>query len=879
MYAEAHDFRIEVGYKNPKLDPSVQKLKMQAKKNFGLTLKNIEIVKVFLMRVTAREQQIKKVAEEVLTDKIIQRYTVNSPWTDDYNFLIERKFKPGISDNEAKTAREQIGLFLGRKLREDEWVKTALLIVTKGLVQKKVNELAEIIANPLIHDTIVYSKGSLPLAAIETATSDKNRGKVETINLYETLDGNFEASMRRMSMSYWELLTLSTKELMDLGLKKRTSKDDDLKKLSDRMTLSLTSEELKIFREYFERPQIKKKRAAIGLEGPTDVELEAFAQTQSEHCKHKIFNAQIEYSNRKNSSTIKSLFNTYIKSATENLSNKRKDLVSVFKDNAGIINFDEKYNLCFKVETHNAPSALDPFGGAETGIVGVNRDVLGAGLGAKPIANTDVFCLANPFYKGSLPPGVLHPWRIFEGVREGVESGGNKSGIPTINGAYFFDDRYLGKPLVFCGTIGIMPKKVAGKNTSIKKAEPGDKIFMVGGRIGKDGIHGATFSSIELSEESPQAAVQIGDPITQKKMLDVLLEARDLELIKSITDNGAGGLSSSIGEMALQSGGCEIDIASAPLKYHGLVPWEILLSEAQERMTVAIEPSNVVVFSELMKLRGVEATLLGEFTNSGMFHIKYAGKTAAFIDLEFLHNGLPPLKLVAEANYVPKPLNKKKVDLSKAMLTVLSDLSVCSKEYTIRQYDHEVQAGTIIKPLVGPYYDGPSDASVLKPVFDSWKGIVVSNGLCPALSKFNAYSMAQCALDEAVRNAICVGADPKSIVLLDNFCWPDPVFSQNGNQDGKHKLAQLVDACRGIYDAAIEYETPIISGKASMKNDFRFNKGNKTVKISVPPTLWISAMGTIRDVRLAVTMDAKCPVDFVFVVGLTKNHLAGSIYA
>ena len=879
MYAEAHDFRIEVGYKNPRQDPSVQKLKLQAKKNFGLALKDIEIVKAFIIRITARDQQIKKIADEVLTDRIIQRNTINSPWTSGYDFVIEKKFKPGISDNEAKTAREQIGLLIGRKLRWDEWVHTSLLIVARSISEQDAGKLAGIIANPLIHNTIIYKKGSWPWISSPAITTDKNRDKVETINLHEVLEGNVNSAIKNTGKSYWELLALEPKQLKEFGLKKRVAKDDDLRKLSEKMTLALTPKELKTFREYFQKPTVKKKRAVFGLSGPTDVELEAFAQTQSEHCKHKIFNAQIEYVNGKKSTTIKSIFKTYIKSATEELSKKRKDLVSVFKDNAGIIAFDEKNYVCFKVETHNAPSALDPFGGAETGIVGVNRDVLGAGLGAKPIANTDVFCLADPFYKGTLPPGVLHPWRIFEGVREGVESGGNKSGIPTINGAYFFDEKFLGRPLVFCGTIGIMPKKAAGKDTAVKKAEVGDKIFMVGGRIGKDGIHGATFSSAELNEASPQAAVQIGDPITQKKMLDALLEARNFGLIKSITDNGAGGLSSSVGEMALQTGGCEVDIASAPLKYLGLVPWEILLSEAQERMTVAVEPKNIEAFNELMKRRAVESTLIGEFNASGMFHVKFEGKTIAYIELSFLHDGLPALKLIAEPNYQNRDQQKKKIDIEKAMFTLLSDLSICSKEYTIRQYDHEVQGNTIIKPLVGPKKDGPSDAAVIKPIGSSWKGLVVSNGLCPLVSDFDSYSMAQCAVDEAIRNAICVGADPKTIALLDNFCWPDPIYDVSTNPDGKHKLSQLVDASRGAYDSALAYETPFISGKDSMKNDFRYKKDGKTVKISIPPTLLISAIGSIPDIRQAITMDAKCARDLVYIIGATKNDLAGSRFA
>ena len=370
----------------------------------------------------------------------------------------------------------------------------------------------------------------------------------------------------------------------------------------------------------------------------------AWRQTWSEHCKHKIFNSRIDYTDGRNKLKIDSLFKTYIKGSTEKIrkaKGKKDFCLSVFVDNAGIIKFNDDHNLVFKVETHNSPSALDPYGGALTGIVGVNRDPFGTGIGAKLIFNTDVFCFASPFHKKKLPPRILHPRRIYEGVREGVEHGGNKSGIPTVNGSIVFDERFLGKPLVYCGTAGIMPAKLKGKTTHEKEIKPGDVIIMTGGRIGKDGIHGATFSSEELHEGSPVTAVQIGDPITQKKMTDFLLIARDRGLYRAITDNGAGGLSSSVGEMATYSGGCEMDLTHAPLKYAGLQPWEILISEAQERMTLAVDPKKINAFMELARKMDVEATVLGKFTESGKFHVRYGGKTVAYLDMEFLHDGVP----------------------------------------------------------------------------------------------------------------------------------------------------------------------------------------------------------------------------------------------
>jgi phosphoribosylformylglycinamidine synthase len=527
------------------------------------------------------------------------------------------------------------------------------------------------------------------------------------------------------------------------------------------------------------------------------------------------------------------------------------------------------------VETHNSPSALDPYGGALTGIVGVNRDPFGTGLGAKLIFNTDVFCFADPAYAKKLPPKILHPVRIFEGVREGVEHGGNKSGIPTVNGCIVFDDRYLGKPLVYCGTAGIMPVEINGVPSHIKDIRPGDLIVMSGGRIGKDGIHGATFSSEELHEESPTSAVQIGDPITQKKLTDFLLRARDLGLYRAITDNGAGGLSSSVGEMSQISGGCIIELDRPPLKYPGLDPWEILLSEAQERMTLAVPPENIDAFLDLSGQMDVESTVIGKFTDSGYFHCTYAQKTVAFLSLDFLHNGVPTLNLSArwEPKIEPDPLTPFPRDHNAKLEEMLSRLNICSKEYVVRQYDHEVQGGSIVKPLVGECCDGPSDAAVIRPILELSKGVVVSNGIIPRYSDIDTYHMTACSLDEALRNYVCVGGDPDHWACLDNFCWCDPVLSER-NPDGEHKLAQLVRANKALYDYATAFRCPLISGKDSMKNDYI----GPDVKVSIPPTILVSVIGTINDVSTAVTMDLKRPGDIIYLLGSTKKELGASEY-
>ncbi len=565
----------------------------------------------------------------------------------------------------------------------------------------------------------------------------------------------------------------------------------------------------------------------------------------------------------------------YKETAIKTTSGKDDFCLSVFKDNAGVVEFTKDYNIVMKVETHNSPSALDPYGGALTGIVGVNRDPFGTGMGAKLIANTDVFCFANPDFDKKLPPRLLHPKRIFMGVREGVEHGGNKSGIPTVNGAIVFDDRYAGKPLVYCGTVGLMPKELHGKPAHEKKALSGDLIVMVGGRIGKDGIHGATFSSEELHEGSPATAVQIGDPITQKKMTDFLLIARDKGLYNCITDNGAGGLSSSVGEMAEDTGGFILDLEKAPLKYNGLAPWEILLSEAQERMTVSVLPEKIEAFLDLSKKMEVESTVIGIFTQSGYFHVMFNGKTVAYLEMDFIHNGVPVKEMTARWT-LPKhkepvlPLPENHIETLKSML---ARLNICSKESVIRQYDHEVQGGSVIKPLVGETMDGPGDAAVIRPLLDSMSGIVISNGICPRYSDIDTYHMTSNAIDEAVRNAVCVGARPDRMAGLDNFCWCDPIVSDK-NPDGEYKLAQLVRANQALFDFSIAYNIPCISGKDSMKNDYSIGK----IRISIPPTVLFSLVGRINDVRKAVTSDFKNSGDMVYILGITRPELGGSEY-
>lgn len=678
----------------------------------------------------------------------------------------------------------------------------------------------------------------------------------------------------------------------------------ELEQINRQRLLALIPAELEAIRGYYARPEVHRRREDFGLTGATDVELEMFGQTWSEHCKHKIFAAEIRVDER---FTVNGLFRSTIASVTGTLSAERDDLLSVFDDNSGVVRFDDQWAACFKAETHNSPSALDPYGGAITGIVGVNRDILGTGLGAKPIFNTNVLCFADPSCpEEEVPESLLPPARVLEGVHHGIVDGGNQSGIPVVAGGFLFDDSYLGKPLVFCGTGGLMPMSTAGKPGWEKSAKCGDIAVMTGGRIGKDGIHGATFSSLALDETSPTSAVQIGDPITQKKMIDFLLEARDEGLMSSLTDNGAGGLSSSLGEMARESGGIEVDLDRCPVKYEGLAPWEIWVSESQERMSAAVPPENLNRFLALSAEHGVESTAIGTFTDHGSILLRYESRVVCSMDMEFLHNGLPGLELTA--TWIPperrtsRPREHRSVsageqasmredtvrspsealsssgapssrELVHVLHALLRDPNVGSREALIRRYDHEVQGATVGKAFVGRCADGPSDGGIVQPVPGSRQGLTVSHGICPRYGDWDAYRMAVCAVDEAYRAHIGLGGNPDRAWALDNFCWPDPVRSER-TPDGEFKLAQLVRACRGLADACLCYGIPLISGKDSMKNDAR--TGSRT--ISVRPTLLVSLMGTIDDVSLSLSSDFKQGGDRVYLLGSTRGELGGTAY-
>ncbi len=851
---------------------------------------------------TINEEALKELLSKILVDPVNQtalceRANKVSGWQKSwrdagYVLWAEKQFLPGVTDNLSHTIEEALhlkgisggfqvasghGYLIGRE--ELDNAKQAFLSSRADQNQDASGSLSDL---ELARQ-----------AVLETSTYNLFHPLVETFLIHRLDETGTESYL---SFPQVVLPEPQAPETVDLDLD-----DAALINLSRDRLLALTLSEMKAIRDYYLRADVVSLRQSQGLpKMPTDVELEVLAQTWSEHCKHKIFNANIEYTEtitevhssgaasgsaggssneepaRTHTRSIRSLYKTFIKGATARLAGKRPDLLSVFEDNSGVVRWSDDWSVCFKVETHNSPSALEPYGGALTGILGVNRDILGTGLGAKPIFNTDIFCFAYPHAGLARRPKLLPPEAIPKGVRKGVEDGGNKSGIPTVNGAIFFDDSYRAKPLVFCGTGGLLPIERNGVALYKKHTKPGDRVVMVGGRVGRDGIHGATFSSESMHEGSPVTAVQIGDPFTQKRVIDFVLAARDEGLITGITDNGAGGLSSSVGEMATITGGASIDLSAVPLKYPGLVDWQIIVSESQERMTISTDRYPELL--ELGRTYNVEVSDIGEFHDRGYLEIKSGGNTVALLDLEFLHSGVPTLELSAVWELPSLPARNVEVSgtnagLPFALLGLLAHPNIASREEVIRQYDHEVQGASVIKPLMGESGKAACDAAVIKPLLERPEGLVVSNGICPQWSAYDPYLMALFAVDEAVRNAVCVGVNPATISLLDNFSWPDPVKSDS-NPDGDYKLGQLVRTCQGIYDACLAFNAPLISGKDSMKNDF----DDGTCRLSILPTLLVSAIGKLDDAEQAVSMEFKQSGDSIYLLTAGSAAITGSHY-
>ncbi|HEX4124551.1 MAG TPA: AIR synthase-related protein, partial [Tepidisphaeraceae bacterium] len=647
--------------------------------------------------------------------------------------------------------------------------------------------------------------------------------------------------------------------------------DAELTKLSREGHLFLSLAEMKAIQDYF-RSENRE---------PTDIELETLAQTWSEHCVHKTLKSAVDVEVRDVTGKLigtrhyDNLIKDTIFASTRQLMATpagKAFCLSVFADNAGVVAFDEADAVCFKVETHNHPSAIEPYGGSATGAGGVIRDILGTGLAARPVANTDVFCVASPNLE-KLPRGVIHPRRVLQQVVAGVRDYGNRMGIPTVNGAVYFDDRYVGNPLVFCGCVGLVPRSKIDK-----AARAGDAIVVVGGRTGRDGIHGATFSSAELTDTHADEfshAVQIGNAITEKKMADVILAARDRGLFTAITDCGAGGLSSAVGEMA-EKLGAVVELDKVPLKYAGLRYDEIWISEAQERMVLSVPGEHLDELLRLASDEDVEATVIGAFgTPDQSLQLRYQQTEVGRLAMSFLHGGIPmPMRKAvvvscgtAASGRAPLRQDTRKAtaegDHATRLLSLLAEPNIASKHWIIRQYDHEVQGGSVIKPLIGPMQAGPSDAAVLRPKLSSHRGIALACGLWPAIE--DPYEMTLAAIDEAIRNVVAVGADPANIAILDNFCWP--------SVDDPETMGTLVRACEGCRDAALAYRIPFISGKDSLHNQFTDSETGQVIRI--PRTLLISAIAVLPDVRKCVTMDLKSPGNLLALVQPAEQSPAG----
>ena len=813
---------------------------------FGASVGHVVTSRIFLIDTPASRQQVARAADELLADPVIEQAILFDGRIDDAGHSrIEIHLKPGVMDPVAAST-EMALRDMGIDVTE---VRTGRAYLIDGKIAR--DELQRIASRVLAN------------------------GVIESIHFEPVVPQRFETGREyRFELRHVPLTKLS---------------DQELAKLSRGAHLFLSPAEMKAIQQYF-REQRRE---------PTDVELETLAQTWSEHCVHKTLKSAVDvevrdaerrvvetrhYDNLIRDTIFKSTMDLIRGTGgqpVEALRNhgleahatKKDFCLSVFADNAGVIAFDETDAVCFKVETHNHPSAIEPYGGSATGIGGVIRDILGTGLAARPVANTDIFCVAFPDHDpASIPGGAIHPKRVLRQVVAGVRDYGNRMGIPTVNGAVYFDDRYIGNPLVFCGCVGLIPRDKIGK-----RPRAGDAIVVMGGRTGRDGIHGATFSSAELTgthADEFSHAVQIGNAITEKKMADVILQARDRELFTAITDCGAGGLSSAVGEMG-EKLGAFVELDKAPLKYAGLRYDEIWISEAQERMVLSAPPEKLDELLKLSASEDVEAIVIGHFgTEKRELVLNFRGQEVGRLSMDFLHHGLPMPTRKAIVVGPPRGTGCQPVafattraphDLKDRLLTTLAHPNIASKHWIIRQYDHEVQGGSVIKPLTGPLQTGPSDAAVLRPKLGSYRGVAIGCGLAAHID--DPYDMALAAIDEAIRNVVAVGADPDRIALLDNFCWP--------SVEDERTMGSLVGACEACRDAALAYGTPFISGKDSLHNQFTDSQTGRVIRI--PNTLLISAIGVIEDVRKCVTMDLKSTGNVLALVKPSGDELAARV--
>ncbi len=897
--------RVEVRPRTDALDARGHSVAKSAK-GLGLAASSVRSARVYLIEAALTTAELDRVARSLLADPVTEIATVGSSAAANAAAVVEVHPLPGVMDPAAQSVELGIRDLLG-------WSKDRALAVSTGSR----------------YDLAGLAKADAELLARRLLFNPA----IQAVHF-----GAFLPPSLPKGHAY-------TPKLRHIAI--RDLNDDQLMKMSREAHLFLSLDEMRAVRDEYR---------TLGRD-PTDIELETIAQTWSEHCVHKTLKSRIRYRSgageqrSRGAGKTDSAFppapllpsspapldplsfhsrpgHTILPDGTVEIDNLLKSTVaaatheliaegidwtlSVFKDNSGVIAFDDQFGVCIKVETHNHPSAIEPYGGSATGIGGCIRDVIGTGLGAKPIASTDVFCVAMPdgwtersgageqggrgAGKGDaaapLPPGCLPPRQTLTEVVRGIRDYGNRMGIPTVSGAVYFDDRHIGNPLVFAGCVGLIPRAfVKGA------AKPGDRIIALGGRTGRDGIHGATFSSAEMEHTHADEfshAVQIGNAIEEKRTLDAILRARDAAagpLYHGMTDCGAGGFSSAVGEMG-GTIGASVQLDRAPLKYAGLSYTEIWISEAQERMVLAVPPKNLAELQKICDEEGVELADLGEFGTSGAdLVLRYHDLEVGRLPMAFLHDGIPTptreavweRRGAAEqgrsgagkgvSGSSPAPLHPSTP--APLLLSLLSHPNIASKHWIIRQYDHEVQGNTIVKPLGGPLTRGPMDAAVLQPVSSHTRGIAISSGLQTGMGHpdngGDPYLMTLAAIDECVRNLVCVGADPSRIAILDNFCWPSCAEPRN--------LASLVRAAEACYDGAKAYRTPFVSGKDSLNNQLRYTDESGTQRvIEIPPTLLITGLAIVGDVTKCVTMDAKQAGNVLLMVGRTTSEMGGSHY-
>ncbi len=844
--------RLEITLKPELKDAEGEAIRKKARDYFGLEIESIRTVHVLTIDADLTDTQLEAMRSRIFTNPVTQLSSLQSLPLE-FDWCIWVGFRAGVRDNPGATAVEAVQDLLNITLKPGEAVYTSKRYCIRGrdLNHAAIDRIAgELLANDIIQQWRIFS----------AAQWDAARG-IGYIIPKVMLD---------------HTPTVTTVAI---------DSEATLQAISDQRNLALNPNDIPTIRNYFIDPKTRELRAAVGLGDPTDVELEYISQARSDHCNHNTFRGRFHYVDQDTGEeeVIDNLFKTCIEAPTLKLKAEKPWVISVLWDNAGVGKIDDEHYYVITGETHNSPSNMEAYGGAITGIVGVYRDPLGTGMGAKLVMGGYGYCVGPRDYDGPLQPR-LHPRRLLDGVIEGVRDGGNKSGIPTTFGQILFHPDYLGKCLVFVTALGVMPARVDNAPAELKTTTAGDLVIMCGGRVGKDGIHGVTASSEVFSENTPAGHVQIGDPYTQKKMHDFILEARDQGLLQFVTDNGGGGLSSSVGESALFSNGCEVELEKVPLKYDGLDQWEIWISESQERMTVAVKPENLDRFMRLSHKHAVQSTVIGRYTDTGKLHIKYDGQTCAYVDMNLLKSGFPQWQFDAHwqspaRRALTEPVTGEPSDYNAILKQILAEPNICSKEWVVRQYDHEVQGTSVIKPLVGAERDMNSDAAVIRPILEKQNGLAFAQALLPQYSAIDAYHMTTCTIDEAVRRLIAVGAPLENIGGVDNFCWPNIQYDAVKNPDGRFKAAQLVRSCRALKTLCLDYEIPLLSGKDSMYVDGHLpGPFGETHKVSALGTLQFSTSAAIEDVDYCVSMDVKCAGDLVYVLGTTYNELGGSQY-